>query len=151
MKREMKRSTFCLLMLLMNICIWFVLSFILFDDVAVRGYYQGQLSEVLEKFSQSEDGVNQSVIAIKHYRNDDAAPQKDDVVTAIEFVDGDDVLFYKGKIHEQTLIGERVQTNRRVSNVFMGIYCTIFAVFYLIARLEEKRARKAFDRDTQEE
>ena len=60
-------------------------------------------------------------------------------------------LFYKGKIHEQTLIGERVQTNRRVSNVFMGIYCTIFAVFYLIARLEEKRARKAFDPDTQEE
>ena len=145
--KSIKGSTFCLFMLLMNICIWLVLYFFLSKkDVAVFGCYQGRLDEVLEMVSQSETGVRQSIISVKYYQNDDAKPQKDDIVTAIEFV-GDDVLFYKGEIHEQTLIDERVLLNRKMTNVFMGIYCAIFAALYLISRAEEKRAQKAFVSD----
>ena len=145
--KTIKRSTFSLFMLLMNICIWLVLYLFLFKDVAVQGCYQGRLDEVLEMVAQSETGVRQSIISVKYYQNDDAKPQKDDMVTAIEFVGDDDVLFYKGEIHEQTLIDEQVQNNRQVSNVFMGIFCAVFAVFYLISRAEEKRAQKAFVSD----
>lgn len=131
-------------MLGLNICIWVVLYFYLCDRILVRGCYQGRLDEVLEMVAESETGAQKSIVAAKCYQNDDAQPKTDDMVTAIEFVGDDDVLFYKGEIHEQTLVEERAQTNRRVSNVFMGIFCTIFAVLYLIFRGEEKRARKAF-------
>ena len=131
-------------MLLMNICIWLVLYFFLFNDVVVRGCYQGRLDEVLEMVSQSETGTRYSIVSARYYQNDDAKPQKEDMVTAIEFVGDDDVLFYKGEIHEQTLIDERVQTNKKVSNLFMGVFCTIFAVLYFISRAQEKRAQKAF-------
>ena len=64
-----------------------------------------------------------------------------DMVTAIEFVGDDEVLFYKGEIHEQVLIDERVRINRKVTNVFMGVFCGVFAVMYLICRAEEKSRR----------
>ena len=52
-----------------------------------------------------------------------------------------EVLFYKGEIHEQVLIDERVRINRKVTNVFMGVFCGVFAVMYLICRAEEKSRR----------
>lgn len=145
--KSIKGSTFCLFMLLMNICIWLVLYFFLVKDVAVRGCYQGKLAEVLEQISEDDAQRGESLMMVKRYQNDDALPQFGDVVTAVKFVGEDDVLFYKGEIHEQTLIDERVQTNRQVSNVFMGVFCTVFAILYLTCRAEEKRAQKAFVSD----
>ena len=63
---------------------------------------------------------------MRHYQNDDAEPKIGDMVTAIEFVGDDEVLFYKGEIHEQVLIDERVRINRKVTNVFMGVFCGVF-------------------------
>ena len=94
--------------------------------------------------AQSETGSRQAIVSAKYYQNDVAVPQKDDMVTAIEFVGDDDVLFYKGEIHEQTLIDERVLLNRKMTNVFMGIFCAIFAMLYLIYRKEEKQAQKVW-------
>ena len=131
-------------MLGLNICVWLVLYFFLFNDVAVRGCYQGKLTEVLEMVAQSETGSRQAIVSAKYYQNDVAVPQKDDMVTAIEFVGDDDVLFYKGEIHEQTLIDERVRLNRKMTNIFMGIFCAIFAMLYLIYRKEEKQAQKVW-------
>lgn len=142
--KNIKRSTFCLCMLGLNICVWLVLYFFLFNDVVVRGCYQGKLTEVLDMVAQSETGIRQSIVTVKYYQNDVAAPQKDDMVTAIEFVGDDDVLFYKGEIHEQTLIDERVRLNRKMTNIFMGIFCAIFAMLYLIYRKEEKQAQKVW-------
>ena len=47
-RREMEKSHFCLFMLGMNVCVWFVLFFYLSEGVMVRGCYQGRLDEVWE-------------------------------------------------------------------------------------------------------
>lgn len=145
--KNIKRSTFCLCMLGMNICIWLVLYFFLVKDVTVHSCYQGKLAEVLGQISEDDAQRGEALMVVKRYQNDDALPQFGDVVTAIKFVGEDAVLFYKGEIHEQTVIDERVQSNRRVSNVFMGVFCTVFAILYLTCRAEEKRAQKAFVSD----
>ena len=90
---------------------------------------------------QSGAEIGKSVATVLHYQNDDAEPKIGDMVTAIEFVGDDEVLFYKGEIHEQVLIDERVRINRKVTNVFMGVFYGVFAVMYLICRAEEKSRR----------
>lgn len=106
-----------------------------------QGCYQGRLDEVWEMVYQSGAEIGKSVATVRHYQNDDAEPKIGDMVTAIEFVGDDEVLFYKGEIHEQVLIDERVRINRKVINVFMGVFCGVFAVMYLICRAEEKSRR----------
>ena len=140
-RREMEKSHFCLFMLGMNVCVWFVLFFYLSEGVMVRGCYQGRLDEVWEMVYQSGVEIGKSVATVRHYQNDDAEPKIGDMVTAIEFVGDDEVLFYKAEIHEQLLIDERVRINRKVTNVFMGVFCGVFAVMYLICRAEEKSRR----------
>lgn len=106
----MEKSHFCLFMLGMNVCVWFVLFFYLSEGVMVRGCYQGRLDEVWEMVYQSGAEIGKSVAAV-------------------------------GEIHEQVLIDERVRINRKVTNVFMGVFCGVFAVMYLICRAEEKSRR----------
>ena len=117
------------------------LVFYLSEGVMVRGCYQGRLDEVWEMVYQSGAEIGKSVAAVRHYQNDDAEPKIGDMVTAIEFVGDDEVLLYKGKIQEQDFIYEIVLRYQKVTNVFMGVFCGVFAVMYLICRAEEKSRR----------
>ena len=75
-RREMEKSHFCLFMLGMNVCVWFVLFFYLSEGVMVRGCYQGRLDEVWEMVYQSGAEIGKSVATVRHYQNDDGRTNK---------------------------------------------------------------------------
>ena len=141
-RREMKKSNFLFNFMLLLVGVWLFAAFFIADNVRVTDFYQGRLEDVLEQAAQNDNDEKSYLAVVRSYQNDIATPVSGDEVTAIRFLAESDFIFYKGNLSQAELVDAKRQENRKICNVFMGIFFGILGIMYLITRVEEKTRRK---------